>query len=1131
MAEPEVFYTYDNYNDRPEVSARFNTKLEEILSRNLDSPYDIDTNEETRFDKYDKQLKNASCTQPKNTSGVQLLAQQKFIPKYINERTPYRGLLVWHGLGSGKSCTAISVSNHFEKKKVVIVPAALVDNFIGDYKICGPQPLALKPESEPEYIPASPQYEYPLLGGSKVFTKFTQGITDDEAKKTEFITFTSNGNLNKYRDSDADHFEDKLIIIDESQLTIEHIANALQNRTTRMIQYLANIAIIDIIRRIYPDELSFSNQQFRGEEPPPELTPTQQRSLTRMIERAREKIMRSTLQQNQNLFGDTVKDIQSYLNAPYIKFYNCLKSLEKSKIICLSGTPIVKTPLELAVLFNIIHGDIVYWQVETPNGTFESLNNAIDIINNIDYANSVYENNGVRIMKIYKNPYNFINKNPQSRDGEIIYNNSGLSKTNKDFEALLKRRFGDDAVKIFRIPFFDDGPNFAASFEKQYPLNEIPRKINGLVSYFGNIEKIMPNVVLKTDLSANLTILQVEQANYETCNSSEGEPDENLNAACFLRNNNLYKYGIGKGNNYNDLYEVRFVNSSPLLKMFDRIRVIPGDDHNHISILNALAKDIGLSTQSHQFIYPGTAQYIKDRLHTDPLINRTDLPRIPYDGLNQTQKADLMKRTIIPFIREMPEHMAGMEVIQHVWEYASFATQPVLINGTKTIKKAFDIYEYDYYYSTEITSLPEKDDPSFNLFNDNSYNLLQLCSPKIYEIVKCIKENPTKLHIIYSEYLQLNIPLARALQANGFDEFTGKNLNEGALNNKRYMFYTGTSEYENEEQKTIENSYGQFLINNEGKSEKNRDILLKGTFNQDDNKYGEKVQVIIINSAAAEGITIKNVSYVHLLHLPANMSKLFQIIGRAIRNCTHVNLKKDEQTVTPILYLSDNQEIKYREIIDINQRNIPYLNVIKQSTIDCLYNKKMDASLNCFINSTEPFTPMTGVWQGYRTLCEAPPGISSLRPQLPVVVPHEQENDAANDEVETNTSAIGAEGVFVGAPEDIPIIVEQDRQNVMSPTQDMITENTTTITQSSPTTITQSSPIIQTSVLTGKRPLDKTLTPAPRRSQRIRIKGGTKKTKPIKKHKTTIQRNKKTKKRVTKKHQRDKKRNKHTIRN
>ncbi len=60
----------------------------------------------------------------------------------------YRGLLLYHALGSGKSCTSILASDAlaFQKKKVhVFSPASLRKNFIDEYcKVCGKDPLILK---------------------------------------------------------------------------------------------------------------------------------------------------------------------------------------------------------------------------------------------------------------------------------------------------------------------------------------------------------------------------------------------------------------------------------------------------------------------------------------------------------------------------------------------------------------------------------------------------------------------------------------------------------------------------------------------------------------------------------------------------------------------------------------------------------------------------------------------------------------------------------------------------------------------------------------------------------------------------------------------------------------------------
>ena len=40
--------------------------------------------------------------------GVKTFAYQSFVRDYIQRPSPYRGVLVYHGLGSGKTCTSIA---------------------------------------------------------------------------------------------------------------------------------------------------------------------------------------------------------------------------------------------------------------------------------------------------------------------------------------------------------------------------------------------------------------------------------------------------------------------------------------------------------------------------------------------------------------------------------------------------------------------------------------------------------------------------------------------------------------------------------------------------------------------------------------------------------------------------------------------------------------------------------------------------------------------------------------------------------------------------------------------------------------------------------------------------------------
>lgn len=60
--------------------------------------------------KYNKtSLKNVSLTK------YALLPHQQFLANYINPKTPYKGMLIYHETGTGKTCTAISIAENFKE--------------------------------------------------------------------------------------------------------------------------------------------------------------------------------------------------------------------------------------------------------------------------------------------------------------------------------------------------------------------------------------------------------------------------------------------------------------------------------------------------------------------------------------------------------------------------------------------------------------------------------------------------------------------------------------------------------------------------------------------------------------------------------------------------------------------------------------------------------------------------------------------------------------------------------------------------------------------------------------------------------------------------------------------------------
>ena len=97
------------------------------------------------FSKYKKMLtddtRKASWQDGGNDANKQfrLLVHQQVVRDYLNLFTPYRGLLLYHGLGSGKTCSSIAIAEGMKsrKKVYVLTLASLKANFFEQMKVCG----------------------------------------------------------------------------------------------------------------------------------------------------------------------------------------------------------------------------------------------------------------------------------------------------------------------------------------------------------------------------------------------------------------------------------------------------------------------------------------------------------------------------------------------------------------------------------------------------------------------------------------------------------------------------------------------------------------------------------------------------------------------------------------------------------------------------------------------------------------------------------------------------------------------------------------------------------------------------------------------------------------------------------
>ena len=115
------------------------------------------------------------------------------------------------------------------------------------------------------------------------------------------------------------------------------------------------------------------------------------------------------------------------------------------------------------------------------------------------------------------------------------------------------------------------------------------------------------------------------------------------------------------------------------------------------------------------------------------------------------------------------------------------------------------------------------------------------------------------------------------------------------------------------------------------------------------NSDGSAVKVIIITKAGSEGLDFKNIRQVHIMDPWYNMNLLEQVIGRAVRTCSHRDLVFDQRNVSIFMHgtlLLESPEIeaidlclyRYAEDKAVKIGNVS--RILKKYAVDCNLNSE-----------------------------------------------------------------------------------------------------------------------------------------------------------------------------------------------
>lgn len=117
---------------------------------------------------------------------------------------------------------------------------------------------------------------------------------------------------------------------------------------------------------------------------------------------------------------------------------------------------------------------------------------------------------------------------------------------------------------------------------------------------------------------------------------------------------------------------------------------------------------------------------------------------------------------------------------------------------------------------------------------------------------------------------------------------------------------------------------------------------IKVVFNKKENTNGSYIKIILGTPSMKEGVSLLRVRQVHLIEPYWNQSRMDQIIGRAVRFCSHKDLDESEREVDVYIYIAVHPSIPesvdqhiHKLSLKKSKLNSEFDKILKEVAIDC----------------------------------------------------------------------------------------------------------------------------------------------------------------------------------------------------
>jgi Helicase conserved C-terminal domain len=196
------------------------------------------------------------------------------------------------------------------------------------------------------------------------------------------------------------------------------------------------------------------------------------------------------------------------------------------------------------------------------------------------------------------------------------------------------------------------------------------------------------------------------------------------------------------------------------------------------------------------------------------------------------------------------------------------------------------------------------------------------------------------LILVYSAFRSLEgIGIfALVLETNGWIRYDIESANRPNKGEKRFAIYSGEEDEETREK-------------------------LRAVYNAPENKYGEELMALLVTSAGAEGIDLKNIRQVQIMEPFWHDMRINQVVGRANRYLSHIELPEKDREVDVFRYMSvlspeqmkldpekqTTDEYMYEVALRKLKLTEEIKKIMKESAVDCVLNAvDNEKDIQCF---------------------------------------------------------------------------------------------------------------------------------------------------------------------------------------